>query len=81
MAKGTLICLVVLGHMEIDETVNTIIFWFHVPAFFILSGIFLRYENIQLRKEIEKKWKRLMIPYFVYSVVLGTISRGGNVIN
>ena len=80
MAKGTLICLVVLGHMEIDETVNTIIFWFHVPAFFILSGVFLRYENIQLRKEIEKKWKRLMIPYFVYSLVLGTIARGGHVI-
>ena len=80
MAKGILIGLVVLGHMEINETMNTIIFWFHVPAFFILSGVFLRNENIQLWNEIIRKWKRLMIPYFIYSLILGTIAREGNVI-
>lgn len=45
MAKGLLISLVVLGHMLPDNLVNRVIFWFHVPAFFILSGVFLKEEG------------------------------------
>lgn len=35
IAKGLLIMLVVTGHSGIDAKY---IFWFHMPAFFIISG-------------------------------------------
>lgn len=80
MAKGLLISLVVLGHMLSDCVLSKVIFWFHVPAFFILSGIFLRDETANLKDELFKRWKRLIVPYFVYSLILGTIARSGDVV-
>ena len=80
MAKGVLISLVVLGHMLSDCFLNTVIFWFHVPAFFIFSGVFLKEHGVDMKEEIRKKWKGLLLPYFCYSIVLGTIAREGNFI-
>lgn len=80
IAKGLLIFLVVLGHApEGSDAVHKYIYWFHMPAFFIISGLFLR-ETFCLREEVKKKAKRLLVPYLVFSIVIGTVARHGNIV-
>lgn len=41
--KGVLIILVVVGHaVAVDSPVKWVVSWFHVSAFFMVSGVFLR---------------------------------------
>ena len=74
LCKGFAIILVLLGHSY--STNNRLLMWinsFHMPLFFILSGIL-----IGLRKIYERPIKRifldnfqsLLIPYFIYSILL-----------
>ena len=65
MTKGLLISFVVLGHMLSDCFLNKVIFWFHVPAFFILSGVFLKDENVNLKKEFYKNGR---LECFLYRI-------------
>ena len=42
IAKGLLIILVVVGHTSgLDHDVSRYILWFHMPCFFIISGLFM----------------------------------------
>ena len=78
IAKCLLIFLVVLGHMpEGSSELHRYIFWFHMPAFFIISGLFLRKE-FSLKEEVKKKALRLLVPYAAFSIVFGTVARHGN---
>ena len=80
IAKGILIFLVVLGHApEGSDAVHKYIYWFHMPAFFVISGLFLR-ETFCLREEVKKKALRLLVPYLVFSIVIGTVARHGNIV-
>ncbi len=80
IAKGILIFLVVLGHApEGSAALHKYIYWFHMPAFFIISGLFLR-ETFCLKEEVKKKALRLLVPYAVFSLVLGTVDRHGNIL-
>lgn len=68
--KGLLIILVVVGHSNWEY--RSIIYWFHMPAFFMISGYLLKIPE----KGIEKQWilgkcKDLLLPYLVYSFLLG----------
>lgn len=76
VTKGLLIYLVVVGHIVSgDPLVNKYIFWFHMPAFLIISGMFVKpTENI--KDALKKKVFRLFIPYFFFSILLGSIARG-----
>ncbi|MFD1421203.1 acyltransferase family protein [Lactiplantibacillus songbeiensis] len=87
VAKGIGILLVVYGHalggiMNADQGGNTnilqvlynIIYGFHMPLFFFLSGIFARNwvkraVGIALRQKITS----LVIPYFIWTVITGSI--------
>lgn len=74
--KGLLILFVVIGHaFTFNET--RYIFWFHMPAFFMVSGFFLK-PNID-KNEIKKKFVRLVIPYLTFSFIFGFLARGGNI--
>ena len=44
VTKGFLMILVVIGHYpgEVDFPFITYIYWFHMPAFFLLSGLFFK---------------------------------------
>ena len=71
MVKGFGIFLVVLGHME-DISTNTRI-WissFHMPLFFIVSGILIAISN-EVNKDMttvfKKKFRGLIIPYLYFS--------------
>lgn len=66
IAKSIGIFLVVLGHTEINPDLKTFIYSFHMPLFFIISGFLLKTES-SFKEFFIKRFKRLMIPYFVFS--------------
>lgn len=84
-ARGIGVCLVILGHSFPDAQLNTygnsfilkyifeVIYSFHMPLFFMLSG-FVSYKLMSLTqikdkvKATKNKFLRLMIPYFVISI-------------
>lgn len=65
--KGMGILLVVLGHVSLIEPLNTVIYAFHMPLFFFISG-FLFFSS---RKEhfAVRRVKSLLTPYFVFSLL------------
>jgi len=71
--KGIGIILVILGHISyISDTTRTFVVSFHMPLFFILSGMLICLRNEAERPVIEtlkKKFRRMMIPYYIYSVI------------
>lgn len=72
MVKGIAIILVVLGHSgTINGAVNTWLSTFHLPAFFIVSGILMNAKNeaqSPLLYTLKYKTKRLFVPYICFSV-------------
>jgi len=64
--KAFAIILVVLGH--INNPMNGIIYSFHMPLFFFVSGFFLNPEN-RIVDFIKKNFYRLMIPYFSFGII------------
>ncbi len=64
-AKGIAMICVVLGHMSISY-INDIVFAFHMPVFFILSGYMMRMKPHEVnRAYIQNKFRSLMKPYFI----------------
>ncbi|WP_010287232.1 acyltransferase family protein [Kurthia massiliensis] len=76
--KGLLMLLVVIGHYpgEMDHPWLTYIYWFHMPAFFLLSGLFFRpvQRGKSMATSIKKRILQLMIPY-VFFVLIITVLR------
>lgn len=73
MVKGLAIILVVLGHIEyISDPLRTWISSFHMPVFFVVSGMLMRYKNEadrDISESIRKKAKGILIPYFWFSLL------------
>lgn len=76
--KGLLMLLVVIGHYpgEMDHPWLTYIYWFHMPAFFLLSGLFFHpvQRGKSMAASIKKRILQLMIPY-VFFVLIITVLR------
>lgn len=78
IARGICIILVVIGHLvppgspEWYVTVHDIIYCFHMPLFMYVSGYVYRYfrKPIPYKRFLTKKIKRLMIPYFLVSILI-----------
>lgn len=67
IVKGIGIFLVVLGHTS--DILHDWIYSFHMPLFFMLSGIF--HKNGKNYKEfLKKKIKNIIIPYFIFGILL-----------
>ncbi len=69
--KALGILLVVLGHNSIDHLSNKIIFSFHMPLFFFVSGL-LFYQSVITKMDsfpdfIKKRARSILIPYFLFS--------------
>lgn len=63
IARGIGILLVIWGHLTIDGQMSRFaIFTFHMPLFFMLSGIFADREN-DLAKGAAKLVRTLLVPY------------------
>ena len=65
--KGIGIFLVVLGHTPISASLCHLIFSFHMPLFFFLSGFV--FKKAPMFDFFIKKVKRIMIPYYIFSLV------------
>lgn len=48
IAKGILILCVVIGHVFDRGVINQYVYSFHVPAFFIISGIMQNYSTMNV---------------------------------
>ena len=75
VVKGISIILVVFGHLNFDE--NFLCNWiysFHIPIFFVISGILLsikeEWKNKDIKSIIIKKFKQIMYPYITFSCLV-----------
>lgn len=81
VAKGILIILVVIGHITNFEYVPTMLLktWicsFHMPAFFIISGILCDPEKLRtrtFREFLGRKVYTLLVPYVFFEVTAGIL--------
>lgn len=64
IAKAIGIILVLIGHISRNEIISKVIYSFHMPFFFIISGFL--YER---RDNLKKKIKSILIPYFIFSFI------------
>ncbi|MDP4467183.1 acyltransferase family protein [Lacticaseibacillus paracasei] len=86
IAKGLTILLVVFGHalqgvvdsqsITLFSSANSlyigkqIIYSFHMPLFFFLSGIFSQFIYRNVRVVVSSRVHRIVFPYFIWSLVL-----------
>lgn len=75
VVKGFGIILVVLGHIYAwNPSINrgivvTWIYSFHMPLFFIVSGILIKYKNnFNTKSFIISRVKNILIPYIIFSL-------------
>lgn len=69
--KGLGIILVYIGHCYIPA-VNDLIYSFHMPLFFIVSGFLWnnsKYQTMSIRDFVEKKFRAYIIPYFKMALI------------
>ena len=71
MAKALAIIFVILGHILPKESVlKQYIYSFHMPMFFILTGIVLKHkENEKLLFFIKKQFIKILIPYIIFAMI------------
>ena len=67
IAKGLGMLTIMWGHIHTGLS-NTIVYAFHIPLFFFLSGFVFspgRYENFGIF--LKRRWKQLLVPYLIFS--------------
>ncbi len=70
VAKGITIILMMLGHTSIPKPINSFIFSFHMPLFFMASGWCTSWNNSTLRTFTVRKIKSLVVPFVIYSFLV-----------
>ena len=77
IAKGIGIILVVIGHIEyVPAPIRFYIVTFHMPLFFIVSGMLMDLKGEagrSLKELIARKLKRIMLPYLIFSILYPVI--------
>lgn len=63
--KGILIILVVVAHYK-QDSIHGFIFLFHMPVFFIISGMLLNRNQVTSQGYVVRKLNSLMTPYITY---------------
>lgn len=74
VAKGIAMICIILGHLG-DANINRVVFTFHVPIFFFITGYFTNSER-DITEFVKNKLRTLIVPYIVTClliVILGTI--------
>ena len=66
--KGVGIVLMVIGHCAIPHLFRNVIFSFHMPLFFMISGFFFKPKPVVRQLKID--FKRLVIPYLFICLLL-----------
>ncbi|MGN0222518.1 MAG: acyltransferase family protein [Muribaculaceae bacterium] len=65
--KGIGIILVLFGHTAIPMEAKNVIYMFHMPLFFLCSGLF--YKSKSIPQQIANDAKRLLIPWLTFFVI------------
>lgn len=76
IAKGIAMICIILGHLG-NASINRIVFTFHVPIFFFITGYFTNKKR-DLNGFIKNKARTLLVPYIISSIVIiiiGTLKR------
>ena len=69
IAKGLGILAVVWAHIMLVGWSHKIIYAFHMPFFFFVSGmLFKREKYTSFGDFLKKRAKRLLVPYFIYAI-------------
>lgn len=71
-ARAVGMFLVLLGHAISDKTnLRKYIYTFHMPFFFILSGMtFKTTDEIKIKEFLISRVKRLIVPYFILNIIM-----------
>lgn len=72
VARGIAMVCIVLGHLGI-WSVNKVVFTFHVPVFFLITGYFTG-SKLTIKKFIKNKARTLLLPYAVTCMVIIILS-------
>lgn len=74
VAKGIGILMVLLGHLIPDDNnpIKSVIYSFHMPLFFIISGMTLRVSKFFLL--IKKKFYSILLPYLLWAMIFSAFS-------
>ena len=72
VARGISIFFVVLGHLVVGGTKTfNWIFSFHMPIFFLLSGMCFNFEKYNSFIDfLKEKFKKRIIPYFAFIIIV-----------
>lgn len=74
IAKGISIICIILGHLGIHN-ITRVVFTFHVPIFFLITGYFVSTKE-SVRDFAIKKARTLLVPYWITSLVMIAIGAG-----
>lgn len=78
IAKGIVILLVILGHIENTNPIIVVaIFSFHMPFFFIANAYFIK--NYNIKEHLKKSGKTLILPYLIICVISAIICVDQNI--
>lgn len=73
VSRGVVIILMLIGHAwDAPPLLLQVIFGFHIPFFFVLSGYLYNHEKygrLGFKHLVKTRWKAYVIPYFVLSFV------------
>lgn len=67
--KGVAICLVILGHTLLTNNSWLIIYSFHMPLFFFLSGLVCNEKKYTWETFLKSRFNSLVIPYVFFYIV------------
>ena len=71
--RGLALFFVVVGHVALPPRIKSVIYSFHMPLFFIISGLTLNHQKIQMipmKEYIKDKAKKLILPYLWMSFLV-----------
>lgn len=68
-AKGLLIIFVVVGHIFLNGILHNFLYTFHMPAFFIISGMLSNGKDRPLLTTCYKKIFTLIVPFFFFEII------------
>lgn len=67
-AKAFAILLMIIGHLATYKPVDVLIYGFHIPLFFIVSGLFFNPKR-SFGENVSKGFKQLIVPYLCFELI------------
>ena len=67
--RGIMIFFIAFGHASRTEDLKQYAYSFHVAAFFFISGYLFSTSNLSFKQFAWKKFKSLMVPYYVFASI------------